>query len=469
MIDSPTASTDVTVITPTASTDITSTASTVITPTAYTDVTRTVSSDITSSTLSDTMSVENTSTNSAKQAMRKQRQQNSLTLWHRRFAHLHSTALKKAIKSTTTPALFDSDGSKLCDICVRSKHQQKFARISIPRTTKPFELIHSDLCGPFTTHSLGGASYYIIYIDDCTRWTEIYLLIGKSGNEIRGKFLHYKAWVENQGYRIKRFRCDNGRGEFNNAGFFEILSESGITYEPAPPYTQHKNGTSERMIRTLNTKARSMLQDANLPARYWGEAIQTACYLHKRTPTATLPGFISPFEHLYGTAPKIHHLKRFGCAVYKHIPKDQRSDKNLGDRSRLCMMLGYVHQTTKIWRIWDFMTSRAVECSNALFNEEINANQKEMVTEDELLQLFPELEEEMIEEDMNEEDMNEEDMNEEDMNDDMNEDEVNEKEEEIQSEIGREVGKEVGNDKYYEGINPILLRWVVNPDVLYKV
>jgi hypothetical protein len=68
------------------------------------------------------------------------------------------------------------------------------------------------------------------------------------------------------------------------------------------------------------------------------------------------------------------------------------------------------------------MTSRAVECSNALFNEEINANQKEMVTEDELLQLFPKLEEEMNEEDMNEEDINEENINEEDMNDDMNED-----------------------------------------------
>jgi hypothetical protein len=196
-----------------------------------------------------------------------------------------------------------------------------------------------------------------------------------------------------------------------------------------------------------------MLQDANLPARYGGEAIQTACYLHKRTATATIPGFISPFEHLYDIAPKIHHLKLFGFAVYKHISNDQRSDKNLGDRSRLCMMLGYIYQTTKIWRIWDFMTSRAIECSNAQFNEEINANQKEMVMENELLQLCPELEEDRNENEVIEEDRNEE--------------EVNEEEEKTWSEIGREVGKEVGNNKYYEGINRILLGWVVNPDVPY--
>jgi hypothetical protein len=212
---------------PAVSNDVTYTVSTDVTRTAFTDATRTVSSGITFSVLSDTMSVENTSTNSAKHAKQNQRQQNSLTLGHRRFTHLHSTALKEAIKSISTPVLIDSDGSNLCNICVRSKHHQKFVRIGIPRTTKLFGLIHSDLCELFTTHSLGGTSYYIIYIDNRTRWTEIYLLFGKSGNEIEDKFL--QAWVENQGYRIKRFRCDNGQGKFNNAGFLEILSESGIT------------------------------------------------------------------------------------------------------------------------------------------------------------------------------------------------------------------------------------------------
>ena len=43
------------------------------------------------------------------------------------------------------------------------------------------------------------------------------------------------------------------------------------------------------------------------------------------------------------------------------------------------MMLGYVHNTTKIWRIWDFNSGRngrAVECSSLVFQEQENANGK---------------------------------------------------------------------------------------------
>jgi len=104
-------------------------------------------------------------------------------------------------------------------------------------------------------HSIGGAQYYIIYIDDCTRYTEVYFLITKTAEEISAKFQHYQAWVETQGFHIKRFRSDNGSGEYSNSVFLGLLGEKGITFEPSPPYTQHKNGTAERMIQTLNAKA----------------------------------------------------------------------------------------------------------------------------------------------------------------------------------------------------------------------
>jgi len=157
------------------------------------------------------------------------------------------------------------------------------------RSSTPFELIHCDLCGPMK-HSIGGAQFYIIYIDDCTRYTEVYsVLITKSADEISAKFQAYQAWVKAQGFQIKRLRCDNGSGEYNNSLFLGILRENGITYEPSPPYTQHKNGVAERTIRTLNTKARSMMQDGNVPIRFWPDAVRTACYLHRRSPTSSLP------------------------------------------------------------------------------------------------------------------------------------------------------------------------------------
>jgi len=128
----------------------------------------------------------------------------------------------------------------------------------------PFELIHPDLRGPLK-HSIGGAQFYIININDCIRYTEVYFLITKSADEISAKFQAYQAWVKVRGFQIKQFQCDNGSSEYNNSLFLGILVESGITYEPSLPYTQHKNGVAKRMFRILNTKARSMMQDGNVP------------------------------------------------------------------------------------------------------------------------------------------------------------------------------------------------------------
>ena len=85
-------------------------------------------------------------------------------------------------------------------------------------------------------------------------------------------------------------------------------------------------------------------------------------------------------QQLYGTIPKIGHLRRFGCRAYKHIPPAQRTEKKSRNHSSMCMMLGYVHNTTKIWRIWDFKSGkigRAVECSSVAFAEEENAHTEE--------------------------------------------------------------------------------------------
>jgi len=345
----------------------------------------------------------------------------TLKIWHQQFAHLNYQDLKcilntshnqptdatdvkpvEPVAPVTTdntavmegtesePAAIDTTDTKpvtmdpmdvnitpgLCETCIHTKQQQKVIRTKASRTSTPFELVHSDLCWPLR-HSIRGAQYYIIYIDDCTRYTEVYFLITKKAEEISAKFRHYQAWVETQGYRIKRFRSDNGSGEYSTALFLVLLGEKGITFEPSPPHTQHKNGTAERMIRTLNTKARSMMWDANVPTKFWPEAINTACYLHRRSPTSSLSGNRSPYEALYGTTPQIGHLRRFSCRVYKHIPPAQRSEKKFGNRSRVCMMLGYVHNTTKVWRLWDFnsgKTGHAVECSSVVFQEEENAH-----------------------------------------------------------------------------------------------
>ena len=56
-----------------------------------------------------------------------------------------------------------------CEACVLAKSHKHSYFPSISRTDKPFVLLHSDVWGPapgFNSHSL---SYFVLFVDDCTR------------------------------------------------------------------------------------------------------------------------------------------------------------------------------------------------------------------------------------------------------------------------------------------------------------
>ena len=72
-----------------------------------------------------------------------------------------------------------------CHVCVESKQTRKPHMAAEARSLAPLELIHSDLCEMNGVLTKGGKRYFMILIDDCTRFRYIYLL--KSKDEA----LHY--------------------------------------------------------------------------------------------------------------------------------------------------------------------------------------------------------------------------------------------------------------------------------------
>ena len=85
-------------------------------------------------------------------------------------------------------------------------------------------------------------------------------------------------------------------------GVTGILAASGVTYEPCPPYAHYKNGLAERMIQTITKKAREMMLDSHASIEFWGEAVNTAVYLHQQTPNESLrreQQHLTPYEMLH--------------------------------------------------------------------------------------------------------------------------------------------------------------------------
>ena len=57
-------------------------------------------------------------------------------------------------------------------------------------------LIHTDVCGPFSTSARGGYLYFITFTDDFSRYGFVYLMRHKS--ESFEKFKEFKNEVQNQ-------------------------------------------------------------------------------------------------------------------------------------------------------------------------------------------------------------------------------------------------------------------------------
>lgn len=113
------------------------------------------------------------------------------------------------------------------------------------------------------------------------------------------------------------------------------------------------------MIHTISTKARSLLLDSCLEDIFWAEAVNTATYLHPRSPSTSLHGR-TLYEVLTGRKPELQHLRRFGSTAHKLIPPEQRNGK-FSLHSRQCLMLGYVHDITKIWRLWNLVETCMIQ------------------------------------------------------------------------------------------------------------
>ena len=62
--------------------------------------------------------------------------------------------------------------------------------------SKPFELIQTDLWGPFPIRSISGARYFLFFIDYHTRFSRFYFL--KIKDKAYPTFLKFQALIENQ-------------------------------------------------------------------------------------------------------------------------------------------------------------------------------------------------------------------------------------------------------------------------------
>ncbi|RVW26231.1 Retrovirus-related Pol polyprotein from transposon TNT 1-94 [Vitis vinifera] len=159
---------------------------------------------------------------------------------------------------------FSTLSSLPCESCQLGKH----TRVSFPkrlnnRAKSPFELVHTDVWGPCRTASTLGFQYFVTFIDDYSR-----------------------------------------------SQFTSFMSHHGILHQSSCAHTPQQNGVAERKNRHLVETARTLLLHSNVPFRFWGDAVLTACYLINRMPSSVLHdqiphSLLFPDQPLYFLPPRV--------------------------------------------------------------------------------------------------------------------------------------------------------------------
>lgn len=205
--------------------------------------------------------------------------------------------------------------SSSCEVCQLGKQTKLPFSKSTSFTTRPFQLIHSDLWTS-SVPSITGFKYYILFLDDYSHFLWVYPLKRKS--DVFNEFKTFHAYVENQfKTNIQALQCDNG-GEYQNSQFQAFFRSKGIQFRFSCPHTSQQNGKSERMIRTINNSIRCLLFQAHLSSSYWVEALHISVHILNILPSSSVQNRV-PFSILFHKEPRYDHLKVFGCLCFPNL------------------------------------------------------------------------------------------------------------------------------------------------------
>ena len=99
-------------------------------------------------------------------------------IWHEIFVHLNFKYVQQLHNDKMVeglPLIQTSDG--VCFGCLVGKHPEKrYAFGKAHRDASILDLIHSDVTGPMPTNSINGCSYFLTFINDCSRSCWIYVM-----------------------------------------------------------------------------------------------------------------------------------------------------------------------------------------------------------------------------------------------------------------------------------------------------
>ncbi|CAI7830045.1 unnamed protein product [Closterium sp. NIES-53] len=219
--------------------------------------------------------------------------------WHHRLGHpslpclrgMHSHLLVSGLPRSLPP--LPPSPAPPCLPCVEGRQRAAPHSSSFSPMTAPLQTLHMDVWGPARVSGQSRECYFLLVVDDYTRYTTIFPL--RSKGQVVDVLI---AWIRivhlqlrerfGQNHPVLRLHSDRG-GEFSSNHLREFCCGEGILQSFTLSDSPQQNGIAERRIGLVMEVARTSMIHAAAPHFLWPFAVQYAAHQLNLWPRVSLP------------------------------------------------------------------------------------------------------------------------------------------------------------------------------------
>ncbi|CAI7802314.1 unnamed protein product, partial [Closterium sp. NIES-53] len=284
-------------------------------------------------------------------------------LWHHRLGHpslprlrgMNSRLLVSGLPSSLPP--LPPSPAPPCLPCIGGRQCAAPHSSSFPATTAPLQTLHMDVLGPARVSGQSRERYFLLVVDDYTRYTTVFPLRSKGQVVdvlipwIRAVRLQLRERFD-QDLPVLRLHSDRG-GEFSSTLLRDFCRGEGILQSFTLLDSPQQNGIAECRIGLVMEVARTSMIHAAAPHFLWPFAVWYAAHQLNLWPRVSLPN-TSPTLRWTGEVGDALVFRVWGSRAFV---RDTSADK-LSPRAIPCVFLRFVPDAPG----WQFYhpTSRCV-------------------------------------------------------------------------------------------------------------
>ncbi|CAI6010746.1 unnamed protein product [Closterium sp. NIES-65] len=296
-------------------------------------------------------------------------------LWHHRLGHpslprlrgMASRVLVSGLPQSLPP--LPSGPGPSCVPCVEGRLRAAPHSSQFPPTEAPLQTLHMDVWGPAPVRGQGHERYFLLVVDDYSRYTSVFPLRSKGAvtevliDWIREARLQLRRSFGSD-FPVLRLHSDRG-GEFSSRLLRDYCRAQGIRQTFTLPDSPQQNGIAERRIGMVMDVARTSMMHAAAPHFLWPFAVRYAAHQLNLHPRVSRPA-MSPVLLWTG---KVGDASAFRVWGSRAFVRDLSADK-LSPRAAPCVFLGFPPDAPG-WQFYHPSSRRVLSSQDVTFDESV--------------------------------------------------------------------------------------------------